>query len=68
MVSSNGSLKITDCKVQVGQVYRGKAVTVVLENAQLRVLFEGELLSVHPRIIVKEVNWLRASGHIDYEI
>ncbi|WP_396982854.1 hypothetical protein [Nonomuraea sp. WAC 01424] len=68
VVASNGSLKVAGCKVQVGQVHRGKVVTVVLEETQLRVLLEGELLSVHPRTIVKEVNRLRASGHIDYEI
>lgn len=68
VVSSSGSLKVAGCKVQVGQVHRGKVVTIVLEQTQLRVLFEGELLSVHPRTTVKEVNRLRASGHIDYEI
>ncbi|MEV0594277.1 hypothetical protein [Nonomuraea cavernae] len=68
VVSSNGSLKVAGCKIQVGQTHRGKVVTVVLEQTQLRVLFKGELLSVHPRTIVKEVNRLRASGHIDYEI
>lgn len=68
VVSSSGSLKVAGCKVQVGQAHRGKVVTVVLEQTQLRVLFQGELLSVHPRTTVKEVNRLRASGHIDYEI
>jgi transposase InsO family protein len=68
VVASNGSLKVAGCKVQVGQVHRGKVVTVVLEETQLRVLFKDELLSVHPRTIVKEVNRLRASGHIDYEV
>ncbi|MEV1249512.1 DDE-type integrase/transposase/recombinase [Nonomuraea sp. NPDC049750] len=68
VMSSNGSIKVVGCKVQVGQVHRGKVVTVVLVNTQLRVLFEGELLSVHPRPIIKEVNRLQASGHIDYEI
>ncbi|MFI9594634.1 hypothetical protein [Nonomuraea sp. NPDC052265] len=67
-MSSNGSLKVAGRKVQVGQVHRGKVVTEVLEETQLRVLFEGELLSVHPRTVVKEVNRLRAGGHIDYEI
>lgn len=68
VVSSSGSLKVAGCKVQVGQAHRGKVVTVVLEETQLRVLFEGELLSVHPRTTIKEVNRLRASGHIDYGI
>ncbi|WP_281260272.1 hypothetical protein [Nonomuraea indica] len=29
-----------------------------MEETQLRVLFKGELLSVHPRAFVKEVNRL----------
>jgi hypothetical protein len=37
VVSSSGSLKVAGCKVQVGQVHRGKVVTVVLEDTQLRV-------------------------------
>ncbi|MBT2231160.1 hypothetical protein [Nonomuraea sp. NEAU-A123] len=49
-------------------MHRGKVVAVVLENTQLRVLFEGKLLSAHSRTTVKEVNGLRVSGHIDYEI
>jgi transposase InsO family protein len=67
VVSSNGSLVVARCKFQIGQVHRGKVVTVVLEDTQFRVLFKGEQLSVHPRTVVKEVNRLRASGHIDYE-
>ncbi|GGQ36068.1 IS481 family transposase [Streptosporangium pseudovulgare] len=68
VVSGNGTLMVAGCKVQVEQVHRGKVVTVVLEQTRLRVLFEGEELSVHPRTITKEVNRLRASGHIDYRI
>ncbi|MEU0518904.1 IS481 family transposase [Streptosporangium sp. NPDC006007] len=68
VVSGNGTLMVAGCKVQVGQVHRGKVVTVVLEQTRFRVLFEGEELSVHPRTITKEVNRLRASGHIDYRI
>ncbi|MFI6803375.1 IS481 family transposase [Streptosporangium canum] len=68
VVSGNGTLMVAGCKVQVGQVHRGKVVTVILEQTRLRVLFEGEELSVHPRTITKEVNRLRASGHIDYRI
>ncbi|MGS2645611.1 hypothetical protein [Streptosporangium sp. G12] len=64
----NGTLMVTSCKLQVGQVHRGKVVTVVLEEARFRMLFEGEELSVHPRTVIKEVNRLRASGHIDYRI
>ncbi|MEV0352021.1 hypothetical protein AB0H88_40165 [Nonomuraea sp. NPDC050680] len=45
VVSSNGSLKVASCKIQVGQVHRGKVVTIVLEQSQLRVLFEGETAS-----------------------
>ncbi|GAA2997767.1 hypothetical protein GCM10017559_18020 [Streptosporangium longisporum] len=56
------------CKVQVGQVHRGKVVTVVLEETRSRVLFDGEELSQHPRTTVKEVDRLRAGGHIDYTI
>ncbi|MEV7971053.1 hypothetical protein AB0O34_34425 [Sphaerisporangium sp. NPDC088356] len=67
VVSGNGSLVVARCKLQVSQVHRGKVVTVVLEDTQFRVLFKGEQLSVHPRTVVKEVNRLRASGHIDYE-
>jgi transposase InsO family protein len=67
VVSSNGSLVVARCKLQLGQVHRGKVVTIVLEDTQFRVLFKGEQLSVHPRTVVKEVNRLRASGHIDYE-
>jgi transposase InsO family protein len=68
VVAGNGNLMVAGCKLQVGQVHRGKVVTVVLEDTQFRVLFEGEELSVHPRTIIKEVNRLRASGHIDYRI
>ncbi|MFB9674856.1 IS481 family transposase [Streptosporangium vulgare] len=68
VVAGNGTLMVAGCKVQVGQVHRGKVVTVVLEETRFRVLFEGEELSEHPRTIVKEVNRLRASGHIDYRI
>ncbi|WP_031165923.1 hypothetical protein [Streptosporangium roseum] len=59
---------VAGCKIQVGQVHRGEVVTVVLEETRFRVLFEGEELSVYPRTIIKEVNRLRASGHIDYRI
>jgi hypothetical protein len=59
---------VVGCKFQVGQVHRGKVVTVALEDTQFRVLFEDEELSVHPRTVIKEVNPLRASGHIDYRI
>ena len=68
VVSGNGTLMVAGCKVQVGQVHRGKVVTVVLEQTRFRVLFEGEELSEHPRTVIKEVNRLRASGHIDYRI
>ncbi|MFC4061653.1 IS481 family transposase [Planomonospora corallina] len=66
VVSSNGGVKVAGCRLQVGQVHRGKVVTVVLEETRFRVLFEGEELSVHPRTVIKEVKRLRASGHIDY--
>ena len=68
VVAGNGNLMVAGCKLQVGQVHRGKVVTIVLEDTQFRVLFEGEELSVHPRTLIKEVNRLRASGHIDYRI
>ncbi|WSA22693.1 IS481 family transposase [Streptosporangium subroseum] len=68
VVAGNGNLMVAGCKLQVGQVHRGKVVTIVLEDTRFRVLFEGEELSVHPRTLIKEVNRLRASGHIDYRI
>ncbi|MGJ6962124.1 IS481 family transposase [Streptosporangium sp. G11] len=68
VVAGNGTLMVAGCKIQVGQVHRGKVVTVVLEETRFRVLFEGEELSEHPRTVIKEVNRLRASGHIDYRI
>ncbi|MFI6506223.1 hypothetical protein ACIBCT_01335 [Streptosporangium sp. NPDC050855] len=67
-MAGNGTLMVAGCKVQVGQVHRGKAVTVVLEKTRSRVLFDGEELSQHPRTSVKEVDRLRASGHIDHRI
>ncbi|GAA3416745.1 hypothetical protein GCM10018952_46040 [Streptosporangium vulgare] len=68
VVAGNGTLMVAGCKVQVGQVHRGKVVTVALEETRFRVLFEGEELSERPRTVIKEVNRLRASGHIDYRI
>ncbi|MGI5486730.1 IS481 family transposase [Microtetraspora malaysiensis] len=68
VVAGNGTLLVAGCKVQVGQVHRGKVVTVVLEDTQLRILHQGQELSVHPRTVIKEVNRTRASGHIDYGI
>jgi hypothetical protein len=68
VVSSQGTLMVAGCKVQVGQAHRGKVVTVVLEDARLRIVHQGQELSVHPRTVIKEVNRRRASGHIDYGI
>ncbi|SNT53475.1 Integrase core domain-containing protein [Streptosporangium subroseum] len=68
VVAGNGNLMVAGCKLQIGQVHRGKVVTIVLKDTRFRVLFEGEELSVHPRTLIKEVNRLRASGHIDYRI
>jgi hypothetical protein len=37
-----------------------------LEETRFRIHYQGQELSVHPRVIVKEVVRLRASGNIDY--
>jgi hypothetical protein len=55
-------------ELHTGRLHCGKVVTVVLEDTRFRVLFEDKELSVHPRTLIKEVNRLRASGHIDYRI
>ncbi|WP_328708680.1 hypothetical protein [Microbispora hainanensis] len=68
VVSHTGSVKVAGCKLQIGSIHRGKVVTIVLEETQFRILYQGQELSTHPRVVVKEVKRLRASGNIDYGI
>ncbi|MEU6410324.1 IS481 family transposase [Microbispora sp. NPDC046933] len=68
VVSHTGSVKVAGCKLQIGSIHRGKVVTIVLEETQFRILYQGQELSAHPRVVVKEVKRLRASGNIDYGI
>ncbi|GAA1293268.1 hypothetical protein Psi02_43450 [Planotetraspora silvatica] len=66
VVSHTGSVKVAGRKLRIGSIHRGKVVTIVLEETQFRIHYQGQELSVHPRTIVKEVKRLRASGNIDY--
>jgi transposase InsO family protein len=68
VISSNGALTVAGAKLHVGHAHRGKIVIVALEDTQFRILHQGQELAVHPRTVIKEVNRLRASGHIDYEL
>jgi hypothetical protein len=66
VISSSGTVMVAGSKLHVGHTHRGKIVTIVLEDTQFRILHDGQQLAVHPRTQIKEVNRLRASGHIDY--
>lgn len=68
VVSHTGSVKVAGCKLQIGSIHRGKVVTIVLEETRFRILYQGQELAAHPRVVVKEVKRLRASGNIDYGI
>ncbi|MFC4591846.1 IS481 family transposase [Sphaerisporangium corydalis] len=66
VVSNSGGLKVAGCKLQVGTIHRGKVLTVIVDSTQFHVLDQGQLLSTHPRTVIKEVTRLRASGNINY--
>lgn len=40
---------VTRQKIRVGSAHAGKLITVVIEDTHLRVLHNGEELSLHPR-------------------
>ena len=68
VVSSQGSLMAAGVKIHLGHVHRGKAVTVIIEDSQFRILHDGTQLATHPRTVIKEVTRRSASGHPNYEI
>jgi transposase InsO family protein len=68
VVSSQGGMMVAGIKIHLGHVHRGKVVTVIIEDSQLRILHDGTQLSTHPRTIVKEVTRRSASGHINYKV
>lgn len=68
VVSSQGGLMVAGVKIHLGHVHRGRVVTVVIEDSQLKILHEGMQMSTHPRTVIKEVNRRSASGHTNYEI
>jgi hypothetical protein len=67
VVSSQGGLMVAGAKIHLGHVHRGKVVTVVIEDSQLRILHEGTQLARHPRTVIKEVARRSASGHVAYQ-
>jgi transposase InsO family protein len=48
-VPKGGVVMVTRQKIRVGSVHAGKLITVVIEDTHLRVLHNGEELSLHPR-------------------
>lgn len=48
-VPADGTVMVTRQRVRVGRTHAGKLVTIVVEDTHLRVLHDGEELSLHPR-------------------
>jgi hypothetical protein len=59
-VPTDGIVMVTRQRVRVGRTHAGKLVTVLVEDTHLRVLHNGEELSLHPRLDNRPVTRFRA--------
>lgn len=59
-VPKDGVVMVTRQQIQVGRTHAGKTVTILVEDTHLRVLHNGEELSVHPRTNNQPVTRFRA--------
>jgi transposase InsO family protein len=59
-VPVDGVVMVTRQRLRVGRTHAGKTVTVIVEDTHLRVLHNGEELSLHPRTTTTPVTRFRA--------
>jgi hypothetical protein len=59
-VPAEGVIMVTRQRIRVGRAHAGKTVTVILEDTHLRMLHNGEELSLHPRTSTGPVSRYRA--------
>jgi len=59
-VPAEGVVMVTRQRIRVGRTYAGKTVTILIEDTCLRVLHDGEELSVHHRTTNEPVTRFRA--------
>jgi len=59
-IPKDGVVMVARQQIRVGRTHAGKTVTIVVEDTHLRVLHNGEEMSLHPRTTHRPVTRFRA--------
>jgi hypothetical protein len=59
-VSSRGGIQVAHHRIQAGMAHAGKVVTVVCENNSIRLVIDGETVSLVPRTTSYEIDRYKA--------